>query len=398
MNVFQNAAWTALRSVRGPHLIRSFRVSAEEEGAEPSEPFVLLANHSHRLDPYVIASYLKRPVRYMANLEGVSALSRIVAPIVGAYGKRKGMEDLRALKDTLRYFRQGDSIGIFPEGDRSWDGESAPLRPGIEKLLKKLGAPLRLVRQVGNYLSGPRWAERGRRGRYLLFFRTLDAEFVRESDSEELRRAISDFLYGNDLKAAELADTEYVCTSPADGVERLLWLCPACGSVDTMAGRGDRISCRACGARWAVDARQRVVRLGSSATDAAGIPPFGDLKDWSDWQRSRLDSIIADAAPDGAGRPAFSSRGVRLAVKDGTRIRRLGTGTLSLFRNLLSFDPDAADGQPLGLDPRRVRGFVDNFNEFQAFSHRGDRYRLELGGSNALKWEDAFRSWKGLPA
>ncbi len=393
MNLIQTSMWGILRAGYGRRLSETLNVQVMESDPEPNEPFVLLANHAHRMDPVVIGSFLKRPVRYMANLGGVALPTRTLAPLVGAYGKRKGMSDLKALRATLEFFRAGDSIGIFPEGDRSWDGETGALKPGIEKLVKKLGGPVRMVRQVGNYLSGPRWATEERRGTYLLHVRTLSKEFVRDVNAVTLRQTIEDFLSVNDLKEMELEGVEYSCPSPASGISRLLWRCPVCGAQDKIQGAWERLWCQACGERWAVDAHQRVARLGGHPTTTchAGSSLIEDLKDWNDWQRSTIPGLRGGARYGEGGPSGFFAPRVRLMRGGAGKTHHFGEGSLSLYSDALIFRPEDNREPALKLNPDQISGFIDNFNHFQEFSHRGERYRLNLLGGNALKWEDALR-------
>ncbi len=48
-------------------------------------------------------------------------------------------EGLKALVDKVR---QGHAVVIFPEGSRTPDGVIHPLRPGIQLLIKRTGAPI----------------------------------------------------------------------------------------------------------------------------------------------------------------------------------------------------------------------------------------------------------------
>ena len=44
--------------------------------------------------------------------------------------------------------KSGRSVCIFPEGDRSWIGKTAPFPEGIVALLKKLNVPVTLPRNL----------------------------------------------------------------------------------------------------------------------------------------------------------------------------------------------------------------------------------------------------------
>ncbi len=408
---YQDAAWRILRGTRGKGLLAGYNVSARFLDPEPGESYVLLSNHAHRLDPWVVGSLLSRTIRYMANLEGTNPVKAAFADLVGAYGKRKGAPDYAALKRTLDLGRAGETLGIFPEGDRTWDGRPAPLRPGLGKLLRVLDKPVLLARQEGSYLTGPRWAEAERIGRWTVEFRVLPREKVVEEAPEAMEREIWDFLAADDLRNPPLSKVRFECPAPAAGIGRLLWLCPSCGASDTVSGIGDRVSCKACGAGWTVDGNQR---LAGGASAGGG---FADLRDWTDFQRAEIVKRAAAAEslgspPAGPGptpepRKAAESlpdpAGARsIAVSEGVELRRrtargaepFGRGRLELFRDALVFRP-ADGGVRAVFDPARVLYFVDNFNNYCEYSYGSDRYRLVFRGGNAYKWIEALGALRG---
>ena len=56
----------------------------------------------------------------------------LFAPIV----KRKGASDAKAVRETLRRIRLGESVCVFPEGNTSFDGLSGPITTAIGRLLQ----------------------------------------------------------------------------------------------------------------------------------------------------------------------------------------------------------------------------------------------------------------------
>jgi 1-acyl-sn-glycerol-3-phosphate acyltransferase len=381
---YHRLSWGLLRSLYSPSLLKGNNVIATGAECIPEPPFVLMADHANALDPYVLGSFSGKPIRYMANIEGVSPFAASFAEFVGAYGRRKGASDTAAIRRTLELSRSGEAIGIFPEGDRSWDGSSSALRPGAGKLARRLGVPLVLARQSGNYLSHPRWASRPRRGAWKVDFIAYGAdELARMSDG------LVDALLARALRKDEIKDAERqgLCFSGegvAEGIGRLLWRCPVCGKPDSIRGRGNEIACGRCGTRWFLDANCRVTSL--NAPSSLHIADIADLKDWHDWQVSTLPELAACVPIRGYG---LRSEGVLLSRRDGGASRR--RGLLYLLGSgqgaELVFE---APGAREVFAASAVRGFVDNFNAFSEFDYRGQRWRLEFGGGNAAKWAYAL--------
>lgn len=388
---YQSLAWDALGGSLVPRLMARHGFHSEGSSPLPEGPLLILSNHGNSLDPLAIASISPRPIRFMANLEGVPPLTAAFADLVGAYGRRKGAPDLAALRRTLALASAGESIGLFPEGDRSWDGATQALRPGVGRLAKRLGLPLVLVRQKGNYLARPRWARTWRRGEWSLSW-TLFGRDELAALSEGLLDAIVDrALRVDDIKEGLAEARGFEGRGLAEGVERLLWHCPVCGKDDDGEGRGtalhgkdDLILCHRCHSLWRIDANLRISPLNVPRTLLAA--PIGDLKDWSDWQRSSLPGLIRGEFP---GREGISAAQVTLSRRRGRVLERLGRGSLRLEGGELRFE----DGRSrLVFSVPEVRGFVDNFNSFSEFGHRGERWRLEFGEGNSAKWCYALSS------
>jgi len=383
---YHRASWGLLRKLYVPSLIMRSAVEATGLDKLPEPPFILAADHANALDPWVLGSFSSSPIRYMANIEGVHPLKASLAFLVGAFGRRKGANDFAALRETIELSRSGEAIGLFPEGDRSWDGSSLPIRPGIGKLVRRLGVPLVLASQKGNYLSRPRWASRPRRGKWSVEFLAFGAdELARMSDSL-VEGIVARAIAKNEIKDAIREGRAFECGESAEGIGRLVWQCPVCGKADAIGGRGNVARCECCGTRWEIDANCRVEPLNVPRSLMAA--DIEDLKDWQDWQVASLPGLARES---GQGRPGLRSEGVVLSRREGPLARRIGRGRLYLEG--AGKEPELVfegPGSRAVFEASAVRGFVDNFNAFSEFDHRGQRWRIDFGGGNAVKWAFAL--------
>lgn len=84
---------------------------------------LLCSNHIHALDPPVVGMTSPRTVHFMAKEElfKLPVLGKIL-PQVNAFPVKRGMSDREALRSALRILKNGDVVGLFPEGTRSTDG------------------------------------------------------------------------------------------------------------------------------------------------------------------------------------------------------------------------------------------------------------------------------------
>lgn len=127
-------------------------------------PFLLIANHQSYLDPVLIQAVVRRPVYTMAKSTEFS--NPVTAPLLkslNSFPVRRFEIDPQAVRLALRYLEAGRGVGIYIEGERSWDGRLQPPRLGTLRLILKAGAPVIPCGISGAYDVWPRWS-RMRRG------------------------------------------------------------------------------------------------------------------------------------------------------------------------------------------------------------------------------------------
>jgi 1-acyl-sn-glycerol-3-phosphate acyltransferase len=91
----------------------------------PADGGVLLcSNHIDNLDPPVVGITAPRPVHFMAKEElfNLPLLGKIVRNL-NAFPVKRGMSDREALRKGIALLKEGNVLGLFPEGTRSKTGE-----------------------------------------------------------------------------------------------------------------------------------------------------------------------------------------------------------------------------------------------------------------------------------
>lgn len=102
----------------------------------PAEGGVILAaNHMSNWDPPFLATFLSRPVSYMAKKElfDVPILRQIIESCY-SFPVKRGVADRGAIKAALKALKEGRCIGLFPEGTRSRDGKIHKAEAGVALL------------------------------------------------------------------------------------------------------------------------------------------------------------------------------------------------------------------------------------------------------------------------
>lgn len=212
-------------------------------------PFLVIGNHAHTLDSLIISSASPVHIRWVAGayLFKLFGLRSMLERWIGAISKQQGRSDLftvRAIGDALK---QGDIVGLFPEGTRTWDGEPVGFDQAIAKLARIFKVPIVVLHLEGFYGLKPRWADKKRQGK--VFLRVLPPimpDDIREMSVPQLyERMLSDvgFSYRDWQRKNHLS---YVSKRAAEGVEQVLYLCPQCKQATTIVSRGVTITCSHC--------------------------------------------------------------------------------------------------------------------------------------------------------
>jgi 1-acyl-sn-glycerol-3-phosphate acyltransferase len=134
-------------------------------------PFIVVANHQSILDPIVVQVVCPRPLHTLTKSSQFSgALMGWVLPRVNAIPTRRYRVDPQVIRVMLRRLAAEEAVGIYPEGERSWDGDLQPFRRGTIRFLLKAGVPVVPCGVAGTYDVWPRWSHRLRRGKVRVEF------------------------------------------------------------------------------------------------------------------------------------------------------------------------------------------------------------------------------------
>lgn len=234
-----------LRVLFAPYVRIKYRVKVDKFQWDSKEPYLIVMNHQTAYDQFFVGMAFNRPVYYVASEDifSMGFLSSIIRYLVAPIPIKKQTTDLQAVKNCIRVAREGGTICIAPEGNRTYHGKQLYMRPSIGSLAKKLGLPVAVFRIEGGYGVHPRWSDVVRKGQMHCYVSRL----IRP---EEYRDLSGDALYEmirRELEVDEAKDTgEYIHKNNAEYLERLLYVCPRCG-LSRLESRGDTLRCTGCG-------------------------------------------------------------------------------------------------------------------------------------------------------
>lgn len=347
-----------------------YRIHVVDRPPRGRKPLVVVSNHVNFWDPFLVSFALQRPVSFVAadgNFR--SWWLRVLMTIAGQVPKAKGRTDMESIRRLQDLVRRGRAIAVFPEGQRTWDGEPREILPGIEKLVRLLRAPVVAVQLRGAYRSLPRWATGGRRGALEITFREL-------APHELTREGIARGIHVSEDQWQALRKVTYTGRTPAEGLETLLFYCHHCEGWGSLESRGAHLTCRACGA-------------------TAALTPGGVLRDHrfptvSAWHREQMAVLRRDLAGAHGPPRSLPCTAREVQVLTGYRTRRLtphgnAAITLTAHRLEITISPEKrwsiATGDIQGINVQYARQL-----EFYArgtlwvlrMTHRGDSaYRFE---------------------
>jgi len=383
-----------LRFTFAAFLKRAFRIHAVGAGIlrKTKPPYVLIPTHHGTLDPFMISYFVPEPVYWVTSDGNMrSSIMKWLLGLVGSIPKSKAIPDMETIGWIVEVIRKrGGVVGVFAEGQASWDGHTQAIIPSTAKLVKLLKVPVIVAVLKGAYFSQPRWAWNKRPG-------CMEIDFKLVMDGAEARARSPEEILGSLESAMEYDEEAWRANHPARHrgsgrarhLELALYMCPACRQVGSMRSYVNRIYCRACG---------HVVRLSRDYTFTAvgkSAPRFGSIREWDAWQRTEFAAMVEAAAAD-TGAPVFADWGVMLLR--GYRanpLRRIRSGTMVLY-------PDRIElatllGERLAFPIAKIEG--ESVLKQQLFEFYVGKslyqFRFPRRFQSARKWLDAVSLLKG---
>ena len=237
--------------------------------------YLIMMNHQTLFDQFFIAFSFKHPVYYIASEDIFSngLVSKIIRYLVAPIPIKKQTTDIQAVRDCIRVAKEGGTIALAPEGNRTYSGRTEYMKPSIIKLARVLKLPIAIFRIEGGYGVHPRWSDVVRRGKMRSYVSKViePAEYASMSDDEFLE-LIESSLYVDEGKV----DGEFHHKKLAEYLERALYVCPYCGFSE-LESRDDVIECKKCG--------RKIRYLPTKELEGIGFEfPFRFVTEWYKYQ------------------------------------------------------------------------------------------------------------------
>ncbi len=359
-------------------------------------PFMFLPNHTNQWDPFILCFAMLRPIRWVASDGVIRDLVKNLIIWGGVIPKVKGQSDMITIEGLKKAVSMGYPVGIFPEGEQSWDGRSKELIPATAKLVRFLKVPVIVPIFKGGYLTKPRWSWQIRRTRIDVHFtRIIDGEEIKTMKLAEIERRINEALKHDDYEWQKENMVPIHSRKRAEHLELVHYLCPSCETVGNMKSKGNTLFC-SCGYKVEID------RYGFFQYPQGG-PDFDSPGSWVKWQDRLLVLRIKEALDSGTAGIGEADpvllRDPDVTLMKGERakpMKPIVTGEARLYRDRI--EVGETGGEIISLVLKETSAANTFKQQKFEFRYEKNQYRLQQPNRSAsgYKWEVAYNGLRKL--
>ncbi len=276
------------------------------KGLKP--PYILLCTHHAFVDFSVTtAAIFPHPANYVVAIDGFIGREWLLRN-AGGICKRKFTNDTTLVKQIKHsLFVNKHVCAIYPEARYTLAGTTAILPDSLGKLCKMMKVPIVVLNMHGDYLSQPVWNLKKRKLKLSADIEQIvnQDEVLTLTSSEINARIQKAFIY--DEYRYQL-DTNQSIDVPfrAEGLHRVLYKCPHCGSETSMGSLGETLYCTKCNNTYVMDNLGRL-------SNRSGETKFNHIPDWYEYERAEVkkeiesgmyyfeDEVYVDSLPNSKG-------------------------------------------------------------------------------------------------
>ena len=373
--------YAVLRPFLRPYVCWKYNIQVDRFREEGKRPYLIIMNHQTGFDQFFVAMAFKQPIYYLASEDIFSLgwVSRLLRWLVAPIPIRKQTTDIQAVKNCIRVAREGGTICLAPEGNRTFHGRTVYMNPSIASLTKKLGLPLAFFRIEGGYGVHPRWSDVVRKGKMRAYVsRVLEPEEYKDMTGPELFSLIEQELSVDEVNVSG----EFRHKKNAEFLERAMYVCPWCG-LTTFESHDDLIRCKKCG--------REVRHLPTKELEGVGFDfPHRFVGDWYDAQKDYVNQLDLTALTE---EPLYEET-VRVSRVHASKYKELlkKDAKLRLYGDRITLDDRVFPLDTVGAVVVLGKNKVNLYDGQEILQLKGDKR------FNALKYVNFFHRFKNLKA
>jgi len=247
-------------------------------------PFLLLCNHNAFLDLYVMmAAIFPRRANYVISIDGYVGREALLR-MVGGICIRKFTNSIQLVRNMLAAKNKGQVVVLFPEARYALCGTQAVLPDSLGKMVRMMNVPVVTLMMHGHHLIHPFWNTRKMRKADRIEAELelmLTAEQTQTLPPDEINALIREKLVYDEFAWQRENKVEVRTPKRAEGLHKVLYQCPHCGTEYRMTSGGDELWCEECGKRWTMST------IGVLSAKE-GETEFSHVPDWYEWERENV--------------------------------------------------------------------------------------------------------------
>ena len=251
------------------------------EGLKP--PYLMLCNHNSFLDFKVLTKAIfPSRANYVVAIDGFIGREKLLRN-VGCICKRKFTNDIVLVKQLKQVLKNGDIAVVYPEARYSLCGTTAVLPESLGKLCKVMKVPVVTFICHGNHVTSPFWNlhDRGIKPTEAEMTLLFTPEELAGMSVEEINKKLVEAFQYDDYRWQKERGLRTKYKKRAEGLQKVLYQCPACKTEFRMETEGTKLRCKACGKTWVLN------ELNEQTADD-GRTEFSHIPDWYEWERGNV--------------------------------------------------------------------------------------------------------------
>ncbi len=276
--VVRNVAYALLK----PVAYAMYGIKVEKFKEQGNRPYLILYNHQTAFDQFFVGMAFRGPVYYVASEDLFSNgfVSSLIRWLVAPIPIKKQTTDVAAVINCIKIAKEGGTLAIAPEGNRTYSGKTEYISPAIASLAKKIKLPILLYRIEGGYGVQPRWSDKTRKGNMRSYVsRVIEPEEYANMSNEELFSIIEEGLRVDE----GVADAQFKSEKRAEFLERAMYVCPYCG-LSEFESHGNEIECKKCHRKISYGEDKKLTGVGFEF-------PYQFVTEWYDAQKEFVCSL-----------------------------------------------------------------------------------------------------------
>lgn len=340
------------------------KVRTEKAVKKIKGPCLILASHASFMDfPMLLKGIFPKNTNWVMSVEEFRRGTFLMGGI-GGFAKRKFTHDICTAKNIIYCIKElKHSVTIYPEARFSLAGINERLDGALGKLCKRLNVPVVLFKANGNFINSPQWSKHPYRKipQEAEVSLLLTPEQLQNMKQEEVQKTIEKAFERDEYKWQEQKGYHTKCKQRANGLHRILYKCPVCGTEFSMKSEGVHLWCEECGSKWEMDT---LSRLNGINTDKG----FSHIPDWYRWEREEVRKEVR------AGKYHFEDE-VRVEDFYSPKVGFINVGNAHVIHDKNGFTFNGiVDGKPFELN-KPVSSMYSVHIEYN-FLNRGDAFDI----------------------